>query len=1178
MKNSLTEGHKNKYIDLLINRSDVYAVQLEDGRYDKRTAILTQEIMFGEETIGLYQLNLDNQVKWAVVDFDIVKEKSKSDPNFNFDDWKEILKDQVLKASSILKEMEVPHYLEFSGFRGYHIWIFFSKLVEAKKVKPWMEDISERIPQVNEFIEWELFPKQSEIEKERFGSLVKAPLQKHLLSGKYSSFVDENFESIEGLPDIKTYDPAQITYGQEKEVRTTKAKLKHAPEGFNANEVDNDKDAGNNKFPVADNIKKMISKCPQVKSLIEKAEKENHLLNDERVIIASLGRFYGKEGIDWIHSVMKNCSDYNEELTQYYITKHNKRPVRCETIKEIQNNDKCKGCNCWWVTPLGYGYSSIQQHYVASKELLRENKLPDLFEKLGLSFTKTSNHYNVEFSEGNFLISKTKGRWCRIFNIIDFVRFVRPDDWEIFLFNNFPEVNLDSFAKERTDKDINQIFEFTGEEVKYNTYLSEADAKIEKILSDEDNYNIISDTGSGKTESIIKKLVEKKLKAVFLTPYESNSKQLKEKYSIPAVYGDIKQEDVKTAIKSHNLIASTYDGLRKVLNSQISPEEFILIIDEAHNLVTHSNFRGYALSNITSSMTDFKKVINITGTPEGVLNNDYKNVRFVRNSPKQVIENYTILPVKEMKVDTCIEHIINNPVKGKVVVFRNSINNLEVIKEALMGKGIKEEEIQILNSREKEGDLYTSIIQEEKVPEKVKYVLTTSVISDGVNIINENIDSVYMLQCDNLLLLRQFLARFRKGIKNVYDIIPMSETDTKPKKWFDYPVELIRQKSLYEKIAEAKSVFLRDCGLIKNYGKTNLLKKTFKGLSHEINFLRINRETEEVEVNHQLLTLDLLNDFNQVAYLNPGKRKEYIEFFLKIKVNVEVPAEASDQTKEARKKVKKYSKERAKSIIKLLESNPSNTVTAYLEKVNINLLKKVNLALDGLYSQYLPVDKFFSDNKALLKSKEADRLIQKYILFYKYKFGPDLIIELLKKSKKALEEFELSFYAQINMYLIRNHWEILKYNKKSPEIFYFAVFKSLYDFFQSSLEFQYKDLLERLNKYLLEERITKERLDMTKLEKILNSMIIKKGKKKREGDKVTTEGWVLVRLKEIKDLVEDEKHIKTIEESLKAYTRSKLDFMNLNLFVKSLEAGYKGNSELSGLVKNSLAALELKEV
>ena len=1013
-----------------------------------------------------------------------------------------------------------------------------------------MQYLFSELKKVDEHFEWELFPKQEKIAEGGYGSLVKAPLQIHQKSGKPTYFVDENFIKIDGLPEVETYkiDPVVVKAATEK--------TKHAPKSFDAANTNVNTDT---KFPVPDNIEKMLANCAQQRDIVDKAEKQNHLENDERVVLANLGRFFGKPGIDWIHSVISNCRDYNKDTTDYHIGMLSGNPVYCSTVEKARSNNLCDNCRNKSNTPISLGYTRIQQHYHAGVKLATDARLPDIFTKLGLVNIEKVNSYEVSYNNHTYYINKMNATWLDGFNIIDFIRFVKPEDWKLFIHQNYPEINVDEFSFERTDKKIEEIFPFKGDVVTFKKYLSEADKEVEQILTDDNNYNLIAFTGSGKSEAIIKKIQSKNLNAIFLTPYESTSKQLESKYKVKAIYGSVSLDVVKGYVKSSNLIVSTYDGLRKILEARLMPEEYILTIDEAHNLVTHSNFRGPALRNISDNMTRFKKIINITGTPEGVLNNDYKNIKFVKHNQPNLIANYTIIKTEEHSNIACVDHIINNkPGSGKVIIFKNSIKSLEEISDALVQRGIEKRRIKILNATTKDEKLFEEIVENEKIPAEVKYVLTTSVISDGVNIVNQNIEAVYLLDVNNLLLLRQFVARFRKGIKHIYDIIPSPKDSTSSKNWFDFAVELKRFTALYEKIAQDKTTFLNECGLIENTAKTNLLKNAVGSVNQELNFLLVKENTSEVIVDYPLLTLDLLESFNKVAFIDSGKRKEYIDHFLKVNCNQKDLKKARVDISASKQKVKDKAEKDSKQLVGLLNKNPKKIITAYLQNVNQNLFNQVKNLIGDLYDASISTADFFKKNKKLLKLKDSTWLIEQYMHFHRFGFSHKFIIEILKKTTNEINEFILEYYTLLTLEMVQNHATILKYNTKSLQVFDYAVFKFIYDYFPGHQQFTYDGLHKDINTYLLDSKITNRKLERPKLQEIVNRMIKKTRLKERRGTKVTNVGYKFDRYKTIEDLV-GQGNEKIIKDSFNHYLKSKADFMHMNLFIANLTQGSSSN-------------------
>ena len=180
---------------LFVHRSDVYAIQRPDGSYNPAKAqiddLVIDSHLEGKQTIGLYQvMPVENTLTWAVVDIDIKKEVH-GDPQFNLETWKARLLQQAQTVKNRFKQHGMTSYIEFSGFKGYHVWIFFDTPVNAGIVQHGLRSIFKDMTAVDTGIDWELFPKQSQVSKGSLGNLVKGPLGYHHKAKRNSEFVDK---------------------------------------------------------------------------------------------------------------------------------------------------------------------------------------------------------------------------------------------------------------------------------------------------------------------------------------------------------------------------------------------------------------------------------------------------------------------------------------------------------------------------------------------------------------------------------------------------------------------------------------------------------------------------------------------------------------------------------------------------------------------------------------------------------------------------------------------------------------------------------------------------------------------------------------------------------------------------------------------------------------------------
>jgi hypothetical protein len=138
-------------------------------------ARLVEKHLTGEHTIGAYTLRPDNTILWMCFDVD------GSDL--------QAAKDLTLKLSNFLQE--VPHTIEFSGSKGYHVWVFFAKPVPAENVRALANEVREQIGgKITGDPHIEVFPKQDRLtESNTLGNLVKVPLGLHPVTKVRSKFI-----------------------------------------------------------------------------------------------------------------------------------------------------------------------------------------------------------------------------------------------------------------------------------------------------------------------------------------------------------------------------------------------------------------------------------------------------------------------------------------------------------------------------------------------------------------------------------------------------------------------------------------------------------------------------------------------------------------------------------------------------------------------------------------------------------------------------------------------------------------------------------------------------------------------------------------------------------------------------------------------------------------------------
>lgn len=168
--------------DIFVSRKDCFTTQQISGAHlpTKRPITLDdiEKHLRGEITIGLYCLDTDNSIKWACVDIDIKRGVEINEAELR----------RVEKEANLIYDLfpDFPRMLEFSGKKGFHVWIFFKIPVSAEYGQRLVKSRLNRVG-LNRH---ELFPKQVSLnEYRKYGNLCKLICGFHKVSKKWSKIL-----------------------------------------------------------------------------------------------------------------------------------------------------------------------------------------------------------------------------------------------------------------------------------------------------------------------------------------------------------------------------------------------------------------------------------------------------------------------------------------------------------------------------------------------------------------------------------------------------------------------------------------------------------------------------------------------------------------------------------------------------------------------------------------------------------------------------------------------------------------------------------------------------------------------------------------------------------------------------------------------------------------------------
>jgi len=441
------------------------------------------------------------------------------------------------------------------------------------------------------------------------------------------------------------------------------------------------------------------------------------------------------------------------------------------TLKELQKEDEV-------VKKYKIDDKTLRRLKFLQYQYQKGHSAEDLLRSLGIDYNKYA--YRHYFHDLCCLYENKVGLW----NVVDdekglvvfaFLYFYifEKEKFEEFL----KKEGLWAFIKAKTELPaIEALKEFWGLEVVEKIqlegqYLTE---EVIKHIIEENNHKFVglkAKTGAGKTTALINYAKKYNRKMVLLVPYSSQARQLGLKHDI-----DYWCEGSNRKKTDSIVIVGTYDQLLNIIEELKSSgwdlKDVILVIDEYHNL-SLQKFRFSNIRPVFFGMPQFRKVVFCSGTFEGVNveNAPIFEVETVGNKP---ITPYHIIKVKGDILNAIVNDVIKKQPK-KAVFFLNSKEKLAELRERLQ-KLFPNHYIEVLTSEQKtDSIIYKNIVEKEIIydlnDEKGKlkgfegvFLLTTSVLADGVNILDRDIETVYIAHVEDYQQLRQFLARFRNGV------------------------------------------------------------------------------------------------------------------------------------------------------------------------------------------------------------------------------------------------------------------------------------------------------------------------------------------------------------------------------------------------------------------------------
>lgn len=339
------------YSDLFVGREDTYVKEsLENGNHrttEQMLEPLTDEAirqnLSGKVILGTYVQRPNGTSKYVVFDIDISKKIliQYSYESAEFDEYKQKAAEYAGKVCRILKRMGLTGYVEDSGFRGYHVWIFFTEWIPVRYLNQLEDCVQKELGDMGDDIVMELFPNRTKLRQGKCGQKIKLPLGIHIRTGNRSFFVDEQFCPIN---DYKEFFAGIAKYSLTAVRKILGMYALAAEEKPDIKEVDRNLERFGS---LSESIRIVLEKCSLMRYLCQKAATTGYLSHFERLSVLYVFGHMGDAGKEFVHTVMGFTLNYQYSTTQKFITKLPEKPVSCVKLREQYKLITAEyGCSC----------------------------------------------------------------------------------------------------------------------------------------------------------------------------------------------------------------------------------------------------------------------------------------------------------------------------------------------------------------------------------------------------------------------------------------------------------------------------------------------------------------------------------------------------------------------------------------------------------------------------------------------------------------------------------------------------------------------------------------------------------------------------------------------------------------------------------------------------------------
>lgn len=301
------------------------------------------EHLQGAVTIGTYIQRPNSTVRYMIIDVDISKkimlQTERESPVFQ--SYLEQAWNQAEKIRKIVENFGMYGYTEYSGCRGYHVWILFTEWIPVRYVNMFADVIEHQIAnEKHDEISVEYFPNKTRVKAGKYGQVIKLPYGRHLRTGEQSYFIEQDGSPVTDLEHFLD-SLAKNTLNAIKKVLAKNSVMK---EKVQDKKVDDNLEVFGE---LEENVEEILGKCNLMRYLCMKAVKTGYLTHAERLSVLYVFGHLGVEGHEFVHKIMSYTLNYQYNVTDKFIQRIPAKPISCIKLREQYKQITAEyGCSC----------------------------------------------------------------------------------------------------------------------------------------------------------------------------------------------------------------------------------------------------------------------------------------------------------------------------------------------------------------------------------------------------------------------------------------------------------------------------------------------------------------------------------------------------------------------------------------------------------------------------------------------------------------------------------------------------------------------------------------------------------------------------------------------------------------------------------------------------------------